>query len=76
MGEDGLVGAEKDGGSWYLPAERAEVRDVCGAGDTVLAAIGVAMSAGKRFREACRLAVSVASEQVQRLGAAQSMFED
>ena len=41
IGRHGMVCAERDGATWYLPAEATEVRDVCGAGDTVLAAIGI-----------------------------------
>lgn len=37
----GMVAAERGGGTWYLPARDVNVRDVCGAGDTVLAVIAV-----------------------------------
>ena len=30
-GGHGMVAAEREGGTWYLPAEATELRDVCGA---------------------------------------------
>jgi bifunctional ADP-heptose synthase (sugar kinase/adenylyltransferase) len=68
LGGHGMVCAEREGGTWYLPAERVEVRDVCGAGDTVLAAIGASMLSGESLREACRYATVAAGRQVVALG--------
>jgi len=67
-GGHGLVASDRDCGSWYLPAEATEVRDVCGAGDTVLAALGLAMLANNTLRESCKLASVSASQQVKELG--------
>ena len=67
-GGHGMVGAKGDGEVWYLPVEPTEVRDVCGAGDTVLAAIGVAMINGNSIHEACRLATVAAGHQLTTLG--------
>jgi rfaE bifunctional protein kinase chain/domain len=47
-----------------VPAVQVQVRDVCGAGDTVLATLGVAMATGGTIDDACRLAVRMAAEQV------------
>jgi len=69
-GKYGLVVAEQQGRTWYLPAEATQVRDVCGAGDTVLAVLGVGMLDGKSLVEACKCASVAASEQVSRLGIA------
>lgn len=33
IGRHGMVCAERDGKTWYLPANATHVRDVCGAGD-------------------------------------------
>ena len=44
------------------------VRDVCGAGDTVLAAIGVAMADGKSLYNACSFASVSAAHQVTFFG--------
>ena len=67
-GGHGMVAAERKGGAWYLPAEATEVRDVCGAGNTVLAAIGTAMLDGNCLRRACRLATKAGARQVAQLG--------
>jgi len=47
LGRCGMVCAERTGATWHLPATPTEVRDVCGAGDTVLAALAVGMIHGK-----------------------------
>ena len=67
-GGQGMVCAEREGGTWYLPAEATEVRDVCGAGDTVLATLGVALARSGSLRESCTLAVLNAAKQVSRIG--------
>jgi D-beta-D-heptose 7-phosphate kinase/D-beta-D-heptose 1-phosphate adenosyltransferase len=68
LGGRGLVCAKWEGATWYLSAESVDVRDVCGAGDTVLAAIAAAMLRGKSLREACAFASLAASQQVATLG--------
>jgi D-beta-D-heptose 7-phosphate kinase/D-beta-D-heptose 1-phosphate adenosyltransferase len=68
LGVHGMVCAEREGGTWYLPAERVGVRDVCGAGDTVFAAIGAVMVGGESVREACRFAAVAAGRQVESMG--------
>lgn len=68
LGGRGMVCAERKGGTWYLPAEPVVVRDVCGAGDTVLAAIGTAMLAGNSLRQACRIALVAARQQISHVG--------
>jgi bifunctional ADP-heptose synthase (sugar kinase/adenylyltransferase) len=70
LGGHGMVCAERDGGTWYVPAESVEVRDVCGAGDTVLAAVAEAMIGGESVREACRFASEAAGRQVGSMGIA------
>ena len=69
-GGHGMVAAERDGGVWYLPAEWTEVRDVCGAGDTVLAATAFAVFTGQSLRGACRIAAIAARHQVGEIGVA------
>lgn len=51
-----------------LPAVAREVCDVTGAGDTVLAMLGVAIGSGIDVVDACRLANVAAGLQVQRMG--------
>lgn len=69
-GAYGMVAAEREGGTWYMPAEPTTVRDVCGAGDTVMAALSTSMLAGNCFHQACRLATTAGGRQVERLGSA------
>lgn len=69
-GEHGLVLAEREGAVRYLPAEATEVRDVCGAGDTVLATLGAGMLEVNCLRQACRLATKAGGHQVADLGIA------
>jgi D-beta-D-heptose 7-phosphate kinase/D-beta-D-heptose 1-phosphate adenosyltransferase len=70
IGRHGLVYAERDGATCYLPAEPTDVRDVCGAGDTVLATLGMALARGESLRESCEFALMTAAEQVSRIGIA------
>jgi rfaE bifunctional protein kinase chain/domain len=54
----------------HVPAVTKEVFDVSGAGDTVIATLGVLLAAGASIREAVRLANKAASIVVGRLGTA------
>ena len=47
-----------------------EVRDICGTGDTVFAALAVAMIAGKSLQADCRAAMGAAGRQVANAGIA------
>lgn len=68
LGRHGMVCAERSGATWHLPATPTEVRDVCGAGDTVLAALAVEIVTGKSLREACHAAMGAAGRQVGAVG--------
>ena len=68
IGRHGMVCAERDGATWYLPAKATKARDVCGAGDTVLATLAIALSAGRSLHDAGRYALTAASNQVVTLG--------
>lgn len=70
IGRHGMVVAESIGTTTFLPADQIEVCDVCGAGDTVLAAIAVSTSRGDSETKACRFATVAAGSQVTRLGIA------
>jgi D-beta-D-heptose 7-phosphate kinase / D-beta-D-heptose 1-phosphate adenosyltransferase len=67
-GKRGLVCAERKGDTWTLPAPCVTARDVCGAGDTILATIGVAIARGDSLHRACTQAVAAAAEQVTKIG--------
>ena len=51
-----------------VPAVPVEVWDVCGAGDTVLATLGVGAAENEAIEGSCRLAVNTASQQVATTG--------
>lgn len=68
IGRYGMVYAERDGATWYLPAECTEVRDVCGAGDTVIATFAYSLAQRLPLHIASRRASAAASEQVRHLG--------
>lgn len=50
------------------PATPTQVRDVCGTGDTVFAALAVTMLTGKSLRAACQWAMEAAGRQVADVG--------
>jgi len=70
IGRHGMVCAERNGSTWYLPAKATDVRDVCGAGDTVLAASGVSLARGESLPDSSKLPVMTAAEQVSQIGIA------
>jgi len=68
MGEDGMWLSADDEG--HLPAAAREVADVTGAGDTVVAALALAVAAGATAAEAARLANLAAGIVVGKFGPA------
>jgi len=72
-GEQGLWVFDAAGGApreEHLPASAREVADVTGAGDTVIAVLGLGLSAGLSLTEAARLANAAAGLVVARFGPA------
>jgi len=65
-GGHGMVAAEREGGTSYLPAVATELCDVCRAGDTVLAALGAGILDG----HCLRLATGASGRQVAEIGIA------
>ena len=65
-----LLGPDTEG---HLPASAREVADVTGAGDTVIATMGLVIAAGGTFVEAAQLANTAAGLVVARFGAATVM---
>ncbi|MDR2726587.1 MAG: D-glycero-beta-D-manno-heptose-7-phosphate kinase [Deltaproteobacteria bacterium] len=55
---------------WHIPATALDVFDVTGAGDTVIATIGLATAAGLSLLDACILANCAAGVVVGKVGAA------
>jgi len=62
-----LLGPDAEG---HLPASAREVADVTGAGDTVIAAMGLALASGGAFVEAAQMANAAAGLVVAKFGAA------
>jgi rfaE bifunctional protein kinase chain/domain len=67
--EEGMTLYE-DGARFHVGAQAREVFDVSGAGDTVIATLGVAVASGMRLREAVRLANRAGGIVVGKLGTA------
>jgi len=60
----------------HIPTRAREVYDVTGAGDTVLAVLGLGLASGMGIQEAVRLANRAAGLQVERLGIAEIKPEE
>jgi bifunctional ADP-heptose synthase (sugar kinase/adenylyltransferase) len=56
-----------ESGNGHIPARKCSVKDVCGAGDTVLAVIGHYFF-DKRLSTICQIAARVAEEQISHIG--------
>lgn len=68
-GAEGMTVATRGGEVWRLPAaNRSEVFDVTGAGDTVIAVMTLALAAGLGVEYAARLANAAAGLVVRRMG--------
>jgi len=51
-----------------VPAVPVQVRDVCGAGDAVLATLGMVLATGGTIGDGCQRAVREAARQVEQIG--------
>lgn len=69
-GERGMTLVERDRDAMHLPTQAREVFDVTGAGDTVVATLGVALAAGMALRDAVQLANLAAGIVVGKFGTA------
>jgi D-beta-D-heptose 7-phosphate kinase/D-beta-D-heptose 1-phosphate adenosyltransferase len=68
--EHGMTLAHRDGGLIHVPAQPAKVRDVSGAGDTVVAVLAVALAAKCSWEDALRCATAAAAVAVSKPGTA------
>jgi D-beta-D-heptose 7-phosphate kinase/D-beta-D-heptose 1-phosphate adenosyltransferase len=68
LDRDGLVVAARDQQVLHLPARRQSVYDITGAGDTVLALLGLGLGARLPLDRAAALAVIAGGVQVQHVG--------
>jgi D-beta-D-heptose 7-phosphate kinase/D-beta-D-heptose 1-phosphate adenosyltransferase len=69
-GKDGMVLFEDGKEPYPIPAESRQVFDVSGAGDTVLAVLGLGLASGASFRQAATLANVAAGIVVGKVGTA------
>jgi D-beta-D-heptose 7-phosphate kinase/D-beta-D-heptose 1-phosphate adenosyltransferase len=68
LDSDGIYLVTNDGIEEHFPIQPREVFDVTGAGDIVIAVLGMAMAAGIGYPDAVRLANIAAGIEVSRLG--------
>lgn len=68
QGEKGLTLLRRDESVFHLEASARNVYDVTGAGDTVIAALSVAVGAGADYIEAAKLANTAAGLVVEQVG--------
>lgn len=70
LSERGMTLVPRDGRAIHVPAHPVKVRDVSGAGDTVAAALAVALAAGAGWETALRCANAAAAVAVGKTGTA------
>lgn len=70
LDRDGMALAHADGRRRHFPTRPRQVYDITGAGDMVLAALGVALAAGADYASAIRLANIAGGLEVEKLGVA------
>ncbi len=70
LGQDGMVLFSEIDKIWHIPAMSQTVYDVTGAGDTVIATLGLCLASGLPLLEACMLANYAAGIVVGEVGAA------
>ncbi len=76
MGGDGMALFEGEESIRHIPTFARKVFDVTGAGDTVIATIALALSAGTELLTACTLANYAAGVVVAQVGAATASVDD
>ena len=75
MSEDGIA-LFSDNKLTIIPTKALDVVDVTGAGDTVLAALGLALASGKSLQDACDFANHAAAIVVNKVGSATATLEE
>nr|WP_255695528.1 D-glycero-beta-D-manno-heptose-7-phosphate kinase [Pedobacter sp. MC2016-14] len=78
-----IVTLSEDGIAYYvgnqltlIPTKALDVIDVTGAGDTVLASLGVSLAAGKSLHSACDFANHAAAIVVSKVGSAVATYDE
>ncbi len=75
-GEHGMTLFGNGDQPYHLDASVHQVYDVTGAGDSVIACLGVAMAAGLSAREACKMANAAGGISVQHVGTHAVTFDE
>lgn len=70
LDKDGMALARRDGRSAVFPTRPRQVYDITGAGDMVMAALGLALAAGAEYGDAIRLANIAGGLEVEKIGVA------
>src|SRR5207248_4376190 len=70
LDKDGMALAHRDGRSLVFPTRPRQVYDITGAGDMVMATLGLALAAGADYDAAIRLANIAGGLEVERIGVA------
>lgn len=70
LGPQGMALFVSEEEVWHIPSMARDVFDVTGAGDTVIATVGLALAAGCSLLDACIIANSAAGIVVGKVGAA------
>jgi D-beta-D-heptose 7-phosphate kinase/D-beta-D-heptose 1-phosphate adenosyltransferase len=70
LDKDGMALAHRDGRSTIFPTRARQVYDITGAGDMVMATLGLALAAGADYDPAIRLANVAGGLEVEKIGVA------
>src|SRR5437773_2900898 len=70
LDKDGMALAHRDGRSLIFPTRPRQVYDITGAGDMVMAALGLALATGADYDPAIRLANIAGGLEVEKIGVA------
>lgn len=70
MGDEGMAVFDKESSFFNIPTIAKEVFDVSGAGDTVVATLGLSLAAGASLSDSARISNSAAGIKVGKLGTA------
>ena len=70
LDKDGMALAHRDGRSVIFPTRPRQVYDITGAGDMVMATLGLALAAGADYDSAIRLANIAGGLEVEKIGVA------
>lgn len=76
LGERGCMLYESRGTELLINSKKREVYDVTGAGDTLIAALAVALAAGADLENAAKIANAAAGIVVEKFGAATTTIEE